>query len=55
MRTIAKNNYNLELGNVSDVLLKFQQLDNQNNTKELAYYFPLPTIGKRVFQAYNAV
>ena len=26
-------------GNVSDVLLKFQQLTNQCNTKELPYYF----------------
>jgi len=30
------------LGNVSDVLLKFQQLANQYNTKELTHYFPLP-------------
>ena len=43
-----------EVGNVSDVLLKFQQINNQHNTKELPYYFPLPTIEKRVFQAYNA-
>ena len=28
-------------GNVSDVLLKAQQLNNQYNTKELPYYFPL--------------
>ncbi len=55
MRTIAKNNYNLELGNVSDVLLKFQQLDNQNNTKELPYYFSLPTIEINVFQAYRVL
>ena len=30
-------------GNVSDVLLKFQQITNQYNTKELPYYIPLPT------------
>ena len=28
---------------------------NQHNTKELPYYFLLPTIEKRVFQAYNAL
>ena len=44
-----------QMGNVSDVLLKFQQLANQNNTKELLYYFPLYTIEKRVFQAYNGL
>ena len=44
MRTIAKNNYNLELGNVSDVLLKLQQPNNQYNTKELPHYIPLPII-----------
>ena len=42
-------------GNVSDVLLKSQQLTNQYNTKELPYYFSLPTIEKRVFQTYNAL
>jgi len=42
-------------GNVSDVLLKFQQLANQFNTKELPCYFPLYTIRKSVFQAYNAL
>ena len=42
-------------GNVSDVLLKFQQPDNQYNTKELPYYFLLLTIEKRVFQAYNVL
>ena len=31
------------VGNVSDVLLKFQQLANHHNTKELPHYFPLPT------------
>ena len=36
-------------GNVSDVLLKFQQLTNQYNTKKLPCYFPLPAIEKRVF------
>ena len=38
-----------QMGNVSDVLLKFQQLANQNNTKELPYYIPLPTIEISVF------
>ena len=33
-----------KVGNVSDVLLKFQQPTNQYNTKELPYYFPLLTI-----------
>ena len=28
-----------QMGNVLDVLLKAQQLINQNNTKELPYYF----------------
>ena len=37
------------MGNVSDVLLKFQQLANQYNTKELTHYSPLPTIEKRAF------
>ena len=37
------------MGNVSDVLLKFQQFTNQCNTKELPYYFPLPTIDISVF------
>jgi len=37
------------IGNVSDVLLKAQQLINQYNKKELPCYFPLPTIEKRVF------
>ncbi len=43
------------MGNVLDVLLKFQQLANQHNTKELPYYFSLLTIEKRVFKAYNAL
>ena len=43
------------LGNVSDVLLKSQQLTNQYNTKELPYYFPLLAIEKRVFQAYKTL
>ena len=38
-----------KFGNVSDVLLKFQQLTNQYNTKELPCYSPLYTIEKRVF------
>ena len=37
------------------MLLKLQQLTNQYNTKELPYYFPLLTIEKRVFQAYNVL
>ena len=36
-------------GNVSDVLLKFQQLANQYNKKELPYYFLLYTIEISVF------
>ena len=39
------------MGNVSDVLLKFQQLTNQYNKKELPYYFLLYTIEKRVFKS----
>ena len=31
------------LGNVSDVLLKLQQLTNQYNTKELPHYFLNPS------------
>ena len=38
-----------KFGNVSDVLLKFQQLTNQYNTKELPYYFSLLTIEISVF------
>jgi len=37
------------MGNVSDVLLKIQQLANQHNTKELPYYFSLLAIERRVF------
>ena len=37
------------MSNVPDVLLKFQQLTNQYNTKELPYYFPLYTIEISVF------
>ena len=43
------------MGNVSDVLLKAQQLNNQYNTKELPYYFSLPTIETSVFKTYNAL
>ena len=43
------------VGNVSDVLLKVQQLTNQYNTKELPYYFSLLTIEISVVQAYNAL
>jgi len=42
-------------GNVSDVLLKFQQLTNQYNTKELPYYFPFSIRDITFFQAYNAL
>ena len=45
----------MTFGNVSDVLLKSQQLTNQYNTKELPYYFLLLAIEKRVFQAYNDI
>ena len=44
-----------EVGNVSDVLLKIQQINNQHNTKELPYYFLLPTIEISVFQAYRVL
>ena len=43
------------MGNVSAVLLKFQQLNNQYNTKELPCYFLLYTIEKSVFKAYNVL
>ncbi len=43
------------VGNVSDVLLKFYFIKNQYNTKELPCYFSLPTIEISVFQAYNAL
>ena len=43
------------MGNVPDVLLKFHFINNQYNTKELPYYFSLPTIEISVFQAYNAL
>ena len=36
-------------GNVSDMLLKLQQLTNQYNTKELPYYFSLLTLEISVF------
>ena len=44
-----------EVGNVSDVLLKFQQINNQYNTKGLPYYFSLSTIELSVFKTYNAL
>ena len=50
---VARAYYNK--GNVSDVLLKFQQPTNQYNTKELLYYFPLPIIEINVFKAYKAL
>ncbi len=37
------------LGNVSDVLLKFYFIKNQYNTKELTCYFSLLTIEISVF------
>lgn len=43
-----------EVGNISDVLLKIQQINNQDNTKELPHYFSLSIIEVSVFQAYNA-
>ena len=43
-----------EVGNVSDVLLKFYYIRNQHYTKELTHYFPLSIIEVSVFQAYNA-
>ena len=43
------------MGNVLDVLLKFQKPTNQYNTKELLYYFPLPIIEINVFKAYKAL
>ena len=42
-------------GNVSDVLLKSQQLVNQHNTKELSYYFSLLTIEISVFKTYKVL
>ena len=45
----------IKTGNVPDVLLKFQQLTNQYNTKDLPHYFSLSTIEKSVFQTYNAL
>ena len=42
-------------GNVPDVLLKFYNIKNQYNTKELPYYFPLPSIEKNVFKVYNVL
>ena len=43
------------VGNVLYMLLKFQQLTNQYNTKELPYYFSLPIIEISVFKAYKAL
>ncbi len=43
------------MGNIPNVLLKFQQLTNQYDTKELPYYFPLPSIEKNVFKVYNVL
>ena len=43
------------MGNVLNVLLKSQQINNQYNTKELPYYFLLPTIEKSVFKTYNVL
>ena len=39
------------MGNIPNVLLKFQQLTNQYDTKELPCYFSLYTIEISVFQA----
>ncbi len=38
-----------QMGNVSDVLLKFYFIKNQYNKKELPYYFSLLTIEISVF------
>ena len=43
------------MGNILDVLLKSQQLANQNNTKELPYYFSLYTIEISVFKVHNVL
>ena len=43
------------MGNILDVLLKSQQFANQNNTKELPYYFSLPTIEISIFKAYKVL
>ena len=43
------------MGNILDVLLKSQQLANQNNAKELPYYFSLPTIEISIFKAYKVL
>ncbi len=42
-------------GNVPDVLLKFQQLTNQYNTKELPHYIPLPIIEISILKGYNTL
>ena len=44
-----------KFGNVSDVLLKSQQLANQYNIKELNLYFPLPIIEKSILKGYNTL
>ena len=41
----------MNYGNVSDVLLKFQQLANQYNIKELNLYFPLPHYRDKCFSS----
>ena len=51
IKKLMEKNY----GNVSDVLLKFQQPTNQYNTKELPHYFPSPIIEISVFKAYKAL
>ena len=38
------------MGNIPDVLLKFQQLTNQYNPKKMPYYFSLYTIEISVFK-----
>ena len=43
------------MGNILDVLLKSQQLANQNNTKEMPYYFSLHTIEISIFKAYKVL
>ena len=44
-----------QIGNVSDVLLKFYPINSQYNTKELPYYFSLPTIEISIFKAYKVL
>ena len=40
-----------EVGNVSNVLLKSQQINNQYNTKELPYYIPFTRHREKSFSS----